>query len=159
MKTTDATEGEAHSGGAEIRELESSFLFRTYERQDLILSHGTGIHLYDLEGRRYVDFLAGIAVNALGYNHPRLVRVIQQQGQRLIHCSNLFYHPYQGALAKRLAEISGLSRVFFTNSGTEANEAALKIARAHARCQGCDDRRWCSQWTIHFMEGRTARSV
>jgi acetylornithine aminotransferase/acetylornithine/N-succinyldiaminopimelate aminotransferase len=80
--------------------------------------------------------LAGISVNSLGYNHPRLVRVLVEQGQRLIHSSNLFYNPYQGLLAKRLAESSGMARVFFTNSGTEAIEAALKVARAygHAQC-------------------------
>src|SRR5262245_45929566 len=71
-----------------------------------------------------------------GYNHPRMVRVLVEQGQRMIHCSNLFYHPFQGTLARRLAELSGMSRVFFTNSGTEAIEAALKISRAYARSQG-----------------------
>ena len=85
--------------------------------------------------KRYLDFLAGISVNSLGYNHPRLVRVLVEQGQRLIHSSNLFYNPYQGLLAKRLVEISGMSKVFFTNSGTEAIEAALKIARAYGHAQ------------------------
>lgn len=128
------------STGAEIRMFEESYLFPTYKRSDVVFTHGSGVHLYDLEGRRYLDFLAGIAVNSLGYNHPRITRVLQEQAQRLIHCSNLFYHPYQGILAKRLAEISGLSRVFFTNSGTEANEAALKIARAHASRQGYNNK-------------------
>ena len=74
-------------------------------------------------------------MNSLGYNHPRLARVMAEQGQRLIHCSNLFYNPYQGLLAKRLVEISGMTKVFFTNSGTEAIEAALKIARAYGHAQ------------------------
>jgi acetylornithine aminotransferase/acetylornithine/N-succinyldiaminopimelate aminotransferase len=79
--------------------------------------------------------LAGISVNSLGYNHPRLVKALMDQGQRLIHCSNLFYHPYQGLLAKRLVDISGMSKAFFCNSGTEAIEAALKIARAYGNAQ------------------------
>jgi acetylornithine/succinyldiaminopimelate/putrescine aminotransferase len=124
----------------EIQALEENYLFPTYKRYDLYVSHGSGVYLYDLEGRPYLDFLAGIAVNALGYGHPRITKVLQEQGASLIHCSNLFYHPYQGALAQRLAEISGLSRVFFCNSGTEANEAALKIARAYARVKGHEDK-------------------
>src|SRR5437867_2343104 len=83
--------------------------------------------------------LAGIAVNSLGYNHRRVVRVLMEQGQRMIHCSNLFYHPYQGLLAQRLADLAGMSKVFFTNSGTEAMEAALKIARAYPRSRGKAD--------------------
>jgi acetylornithine/N-succinyldiaminopimelate aminotransferase len=115
----------------EIQALEDKYLFATYKRANLFCSHGSGVYVYDLEGKRYLDFLAGISVSSLGYNHPRLVRALVEQGQRLIHSSNLFYNPYQGLLAKRLAEASGMSRVFFTNSGTEAIEAALKIARAY----------------------------
>jgi len=115
----------------EIQALEEKYLFATYKRSDLYCSHGSGIYLYDMEGKRYLDFLGGISVNSLGYGHPRLSRVLTEQGQRLIHCSNLFYHPYQGALAKKLVEVSGMAKVFFTNSGTEAVEAALKIARSY----------------------------
>ena len=124
----------------EIQALEEKYLFATYKRSALFCSHGSGVYLYDLSGKRYLDFLAGISVNSLGYNHPRLVRVLVEQGQRLIHNSNLFYHPYQGLLAKRLTEISGMAKVFFTNSGTEAIEAALKIARAYGRAQGGNDK-------------------
>ena len=124
----------------EIQALEEKYLFATYKRSALFCSHGSGVYVYDLSGKRYLDFLAGISVNSLGYNHPRLVRVLVEQGQRLIHNSNLFYHPYQGLLAKRLTEISGMSKVFFTNSGTEAVEAALKIARAYGRAQGGNDK-------------------
>ncbi|HYK89442.1 MAG TPA: aspartate aminotransferase family protein [Acidobacteriota bacterium] len=120
----------------EIESLEKDFLFPTYKRYDLFLSHGSGAYVFDMGGRRYLDFLAGIAVNSLGYNHPRLVKVLKEQGARLIHCSNLFYHPFQGILAKRLAELAGMSKVFFTNSGTEAIEAALKISRAYAHKRG-----------------------
>ncbi len=125
---------------AEIKELEEKYLFSTYKRYDLVVSHGSGCYIYDVGGRRYLDFLAGIAVNSLGYNHPRVMKVLFEQGQRMIHSSNLVYHPYQGMLAKRLADISGMARVFFTNSGTEAIEGALKIARAYARHRGNPDK-------------------
>jgi acetylornithine/N-succinyldiaminopimelate aminotransferase len=115
----------------DIRMLEETYLFSTYKRADLYCSYGSGVHVYDMAGKRYLDFLGGISVNSLGYGHPRLTRVLTEQGQRLIHCSNLFYHPYQGLLAKKLVEISGMAKAFFTNSGTEAIEAALKIARSY----------------------------
>jgi len=121
---------------AEICALEEQYLFKTYKRYNVFFSHGQGAYLYDIEGKRYLDFLAGIAVNSLGYNHPRMVRVLLEQGQRLIHCSNLFYHPYQGQLAKRLADLSGMAKVFFTNSGTEAIEAAIKFSRAYGLAHG-----------------------
>jgi acetylornithine/N-succinyldiaminopimelate aminotransferase len=128
-----ATNNAVQLQSADIQALEEQYLFPTYKRADLFCSHGEGACLYDLDGKRYLDFLGGISVNSLGYNHPRLVKILMDQGQRLIHCSNLFYHPYQGLLAKKLVEISGMSKVFFTNSGTEAIEAALKIARAYGR--------------------------
>lgn len=115
----------------DIRALEEKYLFPTYKRSALYCSHGSGVYVYDMSGKRYLDFLGGISVNSLGYGHPRLARVLTEQGQRLIHCSNLFYHPYQGALAKKLVEVSGMAKAFFTNSGTEAVEAALKIARSY----------------------------
>jgi acetylornithine/N-succinyldiaminopimelate aminotransferase len=124
----------------EIAALEQECLFPTYKRYDLFLARGAGAYVYDLHGRRYLDMLAGIAVNALGYDHPRLTRVLSEQAHRLVHCSNLFYHQFQGALARRLTLISGMARAFFTNSGTEAIEGALKIARAHARAQGRNDK-------------------
>jgi acetylornithine/N-succinyldiaminopimelate aminotransferase len=115
----------------DIQALEEKYLFATYKRSALYCSHGSGVYVYDMSGKRYLDFLGGISVNSLGYGHPRLARVLTEQGQRLIHCSNLFYHPYQGALAKKLVEVSGMAKAFFTNSGTEAVEAALKIARSY----------------------------
>jgi acetylornithine/N-succinyldiaminopimelate aminotransferase len=136
METNDAVQLKPE----EIQALEEKYLFATYKRSELFCSHGSGVYVYDLAGKRYLDFLAGISVNSLGYNHPRLVRALVEQGQRLIHSSNLFYHPYQGLLAKKLAEISGMSKVFFTNSGTEAIEAALKIARSYGHTHGGDDK-------------------
>jgi acetylornithine aminotransferase/acetylornithine/N-succinyldiaminopimelate aminotransferase len=120
----------------QIQALELKYLFPTYKRSDLFCSHGSGAYVYDLSGKAYLDFLGGISVNSLGYSHPRLVKALVEQGRRLIHISNLFYNPYQGLLAKRLADISGMSKVFFTNSGTEAIEAALKVARAYGHAQG-----------------------
>jgi acetylornithine aminotransferase/acetylornithine/N-succinyldiaminopimelate aminotransferase len=136
METTDA----AQLSPEEIQALEEKYLFATYKRSELFCSHGSGVYVYDLAGKRYLDMLAGISVNSLGYNHPRLVRVLVEQGQRLIHSSNLFYNPYQGLLAKRLAERSGMAKVFFTNSGTEAIEAGLKVARAYGHAQGGENK-------------------
>ena len=98
-----------------------------------MLARGKGCYVYDLAGHRYLDFITGIGVNALGHAHPRIVKVIRDQAGLLIHTSNLYYHQYQGPLAKRLAEMSGLARTFFCNSGTEAIEGALKMAHSHGR--------------------------
>ena len=106
---------------------------KTYKRPPVVFTRGKGCYLYDHRGRKYLDFLGGIAVNALGHAHPRLVRVIRREAGRAIHVSNLFHNSYQGPLARKLAKWSGLDRVFFTNSGTEAMEGALKLARLHAR--------------------------
>jgi len=136
MQTETGTDRYACRSPEEVRRLEAEYLFDTYRRYDLLVSHGSGAYVYGFDGRRYLDFLAGIAVNSLGYAHPRITRVIAEQSARLIHSSNLLYHPFQGQLARRLVELSGLSKAFFTNSGTEAIEGALKIARAWARRNG-----------------------
>lgn len=115
-----------------IRRDEARYLMNTYRRPAPVFVRGAGCYLYDERGRRYLDFLAGIAVNALGYSHPRLVRVIRREAGRAVHVSNLFHNPFQAPLARKLAAWSGLDRVFFTNSGTEAVEGALKLARAYA---------------------------
>jgi acetylornithine/N-succinyldiaminopimelate aminotransferase len=112
------------------------YLMNTYQRPPVVFVRGRGCHLYDQRGKKYLDFVSGLAVNALGYAHPRLVRVLRREAARLVHVSNLFHHPYQGPLARKLAGWSGLDRVFFSNSGTEAIEGALKIARLAARKRG-----------------------
>src|SRR6185437_12685580 len=99
-----------------VVEIESQYVLQTYARHPLILVRGDGPWMWDHAGKQYLDFIAGIGVNALGQNHPRIVRVIQEQAARLIHTSNLFYNEYQGPLAKRIAEVSGLQRTFFCNS-------------------------------------------
>ena len=117
---------------AKIRAAEALHLMNTYKRPPVVFTHGRGCRLYDSQGREYLDFLGGIAVNALGHAHPRMVRVIRREAGRAIHFSNLFHNPYQGPLAEKLAKWSGLDRVFFTNSGTEAMDGALKLARAYS---------------------------
>ena len=112
-------------------DLERQYLLQNYTRYPLVIARGKGCYVYDTAGRRYLDFLSGIGVNALGHAHPRIVKVIREQAGLTIHCSNLYYNQHQGPLAKRLAEISGLQRTFFANSGAEAMEGALKMARAH----------------------------
>jgi predicted acetylornithine/succinylornithine family transaminase len=114
-------------------DLEREYLLQNYARYPLVLARGKGCHVYDVEGRRYLDFIAGIGVNALGHAHPRILAAIREQAGLLIHTSNLYYNQYQGPLAKRLAEISGLQRTFFANTGTEAMEGALKMVHAHGR--------------------------
>jgi len=113
--------------------LEAQYLLQNYGRLPVVLERGKGCYVYDTSGNRYLDLIAGIGVNALGYSHPRITKVIKEQAARLIHASNLYYHPYAGPLAERIVKLSGLARVFFCNSGTEANEAALKMAKAHGR--------------------------
>jgi acetylornithine/N-succinyldiaminopimelate aminotransferase len=123
----------AKNSAQSIMDLERQHLLQNYARYPLVVARGKGCYVYDLEGRRYLDFITGIGVNALGHAHPRIVKVIRQQAALLIHSSNLYYHPYQGPLAERLARMSGLQRAFFANTGTEAMEGALKMVHSHGR--------------------------
>ena len=117
---------------AEIQAAEKKLLLQTYERTPRLFVSGEGVTLRDADGKQYLDLLSGIGVCALGYGDPDVTTAIQEQSERLIHTSNLFFHAGTAELAMRLTERSGLDRVFFCNSGTEAWEAALKLARAHA---------------------------
>jgi len=119
------------SDAQQVMDMEREFLLQNYARYPLVLDRGEGSYVYDVDGKRYLDFIAGIGVNALGHAHPRIVEVVREQAGLLIHSSNLYYHRFQGPLAKKLAEVSGLQRSFFANSGTEAMEGALKMVRAH----------------------------
>jgi acetylornithine aminotransferase/acetylornithine/N-succinyldiaminopimelate aminotransferase len=114
------------------QQLEKQFLLPTYDRFTVQFERGEGVYLYDVSGKRYLDFLSGIGVNALGYGHPAISAVLHQQADKLIHVSNLFYNAYQGKLAQKLCGISGLDKVFFANTGTEAWEAAIKMTRLYA---------------------------
>ncbi len=116
-----------------VIDLEKQYLLQNYARYPIVLTRGKGCYVYDTAGKRYLDLIAGIGVNALGYAHPRLTKVIREQAGLLLHSSNLYYHEYQGPLAQRVAQASGLDRVFFCNSGAESMEGALKMARAHGR--------------------------
>jgi acetylornithine/N-succinyldiaminopimelate aminotransferase len=111
----------------------NQFLMPTYKRQPIVFTHGRGCYVYDSRGKKYLDFLGGIAVNALGHAHPRIVKVIRRESARAIHLSNLFHNSFQGPLARKLAQWSGMDRVFFSNSGAEAVEGALKLARLYGR--------------------------
>src|SRR6202795_2283558 len=113
----------------QIVDLEERFLLHTYNRYPIAFEKGKGVFLYDFEGKKYLDFVAGLGVNALGHAHPRIVKTIREQAAKVIHISNLYYNEYQGRLAERLCQLSGLDRVFFSNSGTEAMEGAIKLAR------------------------------
>lgn len=120
----------------EYAERSSRVLMHTYKRIPIAFSHGEGAYLYDEEGNRYLDFLAGIAVNALGYRHPALTKAVTEQAQKLWHCSNLFEIPRQIELAEALVRHSDFDKAFFCNSGAEANEAALKLARKWGKLNG-----------------------
>jgi predicted acetylornithine/succinylornithine family transaminase len=133
MSISPAAPAPSEIGAQEVIDLERQYLLPNYARYPLVLDHGDGPWLWDVEGRKYLDFISGIGVNALGHNHPRITEVIREQAGLLIHTSNLYYHRYQGQLAKKLAEISGLQRSFFCNSGTEAIEAAMKMIHSHGR--------------------------
>src|SRR6266852_3214982 len=126
----------------QIADLEKRFLLPTYNRYPVAFERGKGVFLYDFEGEKYLDFVAGLGVNALGHSHPRIVKAIREQAARVIHLSNLYYNEYQGQLAERLCNLSGLQRAFFSNSGTEAIEGSIKLARlaghktgGEAKCQ------------------------
>src|SRR5580693_9506337 len=124
----------------QIAELEKKYLLGTYNRYPVVLTRGKGVFLYDIDDRRYLDFVSGLGVNALGHAHPRIVKTIREQAGKLIHVSNLYYHEYQGALAEKLCTLAGGAsvggsagtsggnfRAFFQNSGTEAIEGSIKL--------------------------------
>src|SRR5579885_2528161 len=144
-----------------IRAAEAKLLLNTYERSPLLFVRGEGVHLIDENGDRYLDLLSGIGVNALGYGHPAVVDTIAEQSKKLVHISNLFFHEGQAELALRLTEKSGMDRAFFCNSGTEAMEAALKLARAHAGQKRGEGRELGTKILAleHSFHGRTMGSV
>lgn len=122
----------------QIVQRERRCLLQTYNRYPIAFARGKGVFLFDLEGRRYLDFVAGLGVNALGHAHPRIVKTIREQAAKVIHLSNLYYNEYQGLLGEKLCGLSGLQRAFFSNSGTEAIEGAIKLARLAGHRAGGD---------------------
>lgn len=124
----------------QVRADDDACVMHTYGRLPVTFTRGSGVYLWDTDGRKYLDFLGGIAVNGLGHCHPKVVRAIQEQAGTLIHTSNLYFTAPMTKLARRLTEISDFERVFFCNSGAEANEAALKIARKHGKAVSGDSK-------------------
>jgi acetylornithine aminotransferase/acetylornithine/N-succinyldiaminopimelate aminotransferase len=130
---------------------EEKLLLPTYDRHKILFEKGRGLYLWDSEGNKYLDFLSGIGVNALGHGHPRIQAALKKQAGKLIHVSNLFFHEYQAELAQKLTKISGLDRAFFCNSGTEAWEGALKLSRAYARTQNNNGHK--AKWRLLALDG------
>ena len=112
----------------EIIDIEDKYFINTFNRVPIVLDHGEGVKVWDIDGNEYLDFLAGIAVNCLGHNHPKLVKAIQDQAEKLIHISSIYYNEPATIYAKRLVDATNFDRIFFANSGAEANEGALKLA-------------------------------
>ena len=139
-----------------IAETEKYYL-PVFSRNQIVLDHGKGCKLYDMDGNEYLDFLAGIAVNALGHAHPVLVKAIAEQAGKLIHCSNLYYTKVQADLAKLLSEVSGFDRSFICNSGAEANEGALKLVRKYGHQKAAGKQRIIS--AMHSFHGRTLATL
>jgi acetylornithine aminotransferase/acetylornithine/N-succinyldiaminopimelate aminotransferase len=128
-----ATAAKAVSKLEAVKNAEARLLLPTYERHPVLFTRGRGVYLYDDAGVRYLDFLSGIGVNALGHGHPAVRKALAAQAAKVLHISNLFYHEYQAAVAERLTRLAGMDRVFFCNSGAESWEGALKLARAYAQ--------------------------
>ena len=144
-----------------LQAAENKLLLQTYERNPYLFTGGKGVYLHDESGAEYLDLLSGIGCSALGYGHPALEEAIIAQTKKLLHTSNLFFHEHTADLALRLTEISGLDRVFLCNSGTEAWEAAMKLARAHALMLREEGRTIGTKFIAleHSFHGRSMGSV
>jgi acetylornithine aminotransferase/acetylornithine/N-succinyldiaminopimelate aminotransferase len=136
-----------------VKRLEHQYLLGIYNRYDVLVNRGRGTYLFDQSNKRYLDLMAGIGVNALGYAHPRVIRLLRKQIKKPLHLSNLLYHEYQGRLAERLAGVSGLDRVFFTNSGTESVEGCLKFARVWANSHNGNKEQKARRYRVLALEG------
>jgi predicted acetylornithine/succinylornithine family transaminase len=137
----------------DVKALESQYVLQTYRRQPVVFTRGEGMYLFDDRGRRYLDFLSGIGVAALGHAHPAIGRALADQASTLSHTSNLYFHPLQGQLARRLTSLTDMDRAFFCNSGTEAMEACLKFARRYWHSQGAPRKKFVA--FTHSFHGRT----
>jgi len=138
-----------------VQSLFEKYVVPSYSRFPLVFTHGTGPYLWDTNGRRYLDLGSGIAVNSLGHAHPRIVEVLHQQAEQVIHISNLYYHESQGRLAQALCQRIGPGKVFFCNSGAEANEALFKLARKY----GSEEGRFEILTTLNSFHGRTLAGI
>ncbi len=153
--------GEMHMNLVATQAAEKQLLLQTYDRYPILLKRGEGVHLFDDADIQYLDLLSGIGVSALGYGHPAITRAITAQAATLLHTSNLFYHDGTATLAVKLTEITGMDRVFFCNSGTEAWEAALKLSRAYAGMMRAQGKPMGTRFIAleHSFHGRTMGSV
>lgn len=144
-----------------IQAAEAKLLLPTYERNPILFVDGAGMYLIDESGARYLDLLSGIGVNALGYGHPAVVETINRQSRKLVHISNLYFHEGQAELAMRLTERAGMDRAFFCNSGTEAWEAAMKLARAYSAMKRSEGHTLGTKFLAleNSFHGRTMGSV
>ena len=146
------------SSEKELIETAKKYLYPNYRQPNFIMSHGKGVELWDQSGKRYLDLFAGIAVSTLGHAHPKLVEALQSQSSKVIHLSNYFYNAPNIQLAQKLCQLTGLSRAFFCNSGTEAMEAMLKMSRRHFFAKGQTDRFRMVAFKSSF-HGRTLGSL
>lgn len=128
-----------------------------FARYQIVLDHGEDVYVYDTHGKKYIDFLGGIAVNVLGHNHPALVKAVAEQAGKMIHCSNLYYTQVQADAAEKLTKLSGFGKVFFGNSGAEANEGAIKVARKYAHTISPDKSQIIT--ALHSFHGRTLATL
>ena len=141
----------------EIREQTDKYYLPVFGRYPLALTHGKGCMVYDADGEGYLDFLAGIAVNSLGYAHPALVKAISEQAGKIMHCSNVFYTDVQARAVKLISEATGFDRVFLANCGAEANEGAIKLARKYGHSK--NDGKYRIITAVHSFHGRTMMTV
>lgn len=128
-----------------------------FARYQIVLDHGDGVYVYDTQGKKYIDYLGGIAVNVLGHNFPKLAKAIADQAAKMIHCSNLYYTQVQADAASKLVALSGLGKAFFGNSGAEANEGAIKLARKYAHSFDPEKSQIITAW--HSFHGRTLATL
>jgi acetylornithine/N-succinyldiaminopimelate aminotransferase len=161
MSQEATSNGSGHTKLESIQAAEKKLLLNTYARNPILFTEGSGVHLRDEQGNEYLDLLSGIGVTALGYGHPAVEAAVVAQSKRLVHTSNLFFHEHTAELALRLTEMSGLDRVFLCNSGTEAWEAALKLARAHAGLLRSEGKTIGTRFLAleHSFHGRSMGSV
>jgi predicted acetylornithine/succinylornithine family transaminase len=159
MKTAEnvqpPTSNVQHSNAEDVREAFEKFVVPSYSRFDLVLERGDGSYVWDVDGKRYLDLAGGIAVCSLGHAHPEITKALTEQAQKLIHVSNLYYNELQGRLGKRIVDLIAPGRVFFCNSGAEANEGLFKFSRKF----GHDDRRYEIITTVDSFHGRTLAGI
>lgn len=141
----------------EIFAKDKSDYLPVFARYNIVLEHGDGPYVYDTKGKKYIDFLAGIAVNVVGHNYKPLVEAVSQQAGKMIHCSNLYYTEVQVEAAEKLKKLSGMDKVFFGNSGAEANEGAIKLARKYAT--NIDPEKIQIISALHSFHGRTLATL